>query len=187
MSQQQVNQNSRYRSTTTRVESFRDGSGSTIYSARHLLQQKSLKDRIRESLPAVVIGTILMFCGASLLFWNEGEAVYTARTLDEGYNSVVKVVSSDIIDPSNENKLTHVWGALVLDNPLQDSYYGIIVRAVALKRRVQIYQWIEEESTFSSSDNPDSTDSSYSYSQLWKDKLVDSSTFYVPWGHENPK
>ena len=29
--------------------------------------------------------------------------------------------------------------------------------------------------------------STYSYSMAWKDKLVDSSSFFIPWGHDNPK
>nr|CAH7714285.1 unnamed protein product [Callosobruchus chinensis] len=66
--------------------------------------------------------------------------------------------------------------------------YGIAVQAVKLKRRVQMYQWVEER-------NPRDDDltsggaisDDYYYVTEWRDRLVDSTAFYVRHGHENPK
>ncbi|RXG56092.1 Transmembrane protein 43-like protein [Armadillidium vulgare] len=185
---QHYNHTSRHRTSATNIQHHTDVRPGPFSRERRNLIYKSLRERVRDSLPAVIIGSILIICGAALLFWNEGEAVNTARTLDEGYNSVIHVTTADFVDPNNDEKLVHVWGSLSVVTPLQDSFYGIKVKAVSLKRRVQTYQWVEEESSYSSSENnfDSPSDSSYSYSQKWKDKLVDSSSFYIPFGHENP-
>lgn len=149
--------------------------------------RRPVREQVRESIPAVVIGVILILVGSGVLFWNEGRAVQTSRSLDEGYNAVIKVQNSTKLYEENNHKLVYVWGPLSVSPPLADDYYGVEISAVRLKRRVQMYQWIEEESSIRSEDSPDMpADTSYSYSFAWRDKVVDSSSFNIPWGHENP-
>ncbi|KAK7086662.1 Transmembrane protein 43 [Halocaridina rubra] len=156
----------------------------------HTMQyiRRPVGDQVRESLPAVVIGVVLILVGSGILFWNEGRAVQTSRSLDEGYNAVIKVQSSTSFVKENNHKLVHIWGPLSVHPLLTDDYYGVEISAIRLKRRVQMYQWVEEESSFRSEDTPEMpSDTSYSYSYAWRDKAVDSSSFNIPWGHENPK
>ncbi|XP_064101139.1 transmembrane protein 43 homolog [Macrobrachium nipponense] len=176
-----------------------------MYRGRHMQQQpensggrttigrtmqyvrRPVGDQVRESLPAVIIGVVLILVGSGLLFWNEGRAVQTSRSLDEGYNSVVRVQSSSAVLEENNGKLVHVWGPISVLPLLTDDYYGVEISAIRLKRRVQMYQWIEEESSLRPEDTPEMpSDTSYSYSFAWRDKVVDSSAFNIPWGHENP-
>ena len=51
--------------------------------------------------------------------------------------------SPEEIYPENEGKLVHVSGYLDIFDPLQDPPYGVSIAAVKLKRRVQMYQWVE--------------------------------------------
>lgn len=44
-----------------------------------------------------------------------------------------------------DGQLLYVVARLVTDEPLTEPDYNIQVQAVKLKRRVQMYQWIEEE------------------------------------------
>ncbi|XP_037787615.1 transmembrane protein 43 homolog [Penaeus monodon] len=109
--------------------------------------RRPVREQVRESIPAVVIGVILILVGSGVLFWNEGRAVQTSRSLDEGYNAVIKVQNSTKLYEENNHKLVYVWGPLSVSPPLADDYYGVEISAVRLKRRVQMYQWIEEESS----------------------------------------
>lgn len=150
--------------------------------------RRPIQQQLRDSIPAVIIGILLILCGSALLFWNEGRAVQTSRSLDEGYNAVIRVQSSSNVLEENNHKLVHVTGSLSSSPVLSDDYYGVEIAAVRLKRRVQMYQWVEEESG-SRSDETDpmaGDTSSYSYIMDWRDKTVDSSSFNIPWGHENP-
>ncbi|XP_045592955.1 transmembrane protein 43 homolog [Procambarus clarkii] len=149
--------------------------------------RRPVREQMLESIPAVVVGITLLLVGSGLLFWNEGRAVQTSRSLDEGYNAVIRVASANIIHEENNHKLVQVWGTLATSPVLTDDTYGVEISAVRMKRRVQMYQWIEEESSMGSEETPGMpTDTSFSYSFAWRDKVVDSSSFNIPWGHNNP-
>nr|XP_053630585.1 transmembrane protein 43 homolog [Cherax quadricarinatus] len=171
-----------YRARNSDADGSRGSGGhSTHYTRRPVHEQ------MRESIPAVVVGVGLLLMGSGLLFWNEGRAVQTSRSLDEGYNAVIRVASANVIHEENNHKLVHVWGTLSTFPVLTDDTYGVEINAVRLKRRVQMYQWIEEESSMRSEETPGMpTDTSYSYSFAWRDKVIDSSSFNIPWGHNNP-
>ena len=60
--------------------------------------------RIGGSIKGVLVGLILFVAAFPVLFWNEGRAVKTARSLTEGAAAVIEV-SADAPDPGNEGKL----------------------------------------------------------------------------------
>lgn len=91
-----------------------------------------------------IVGFNLVFFSLLLLLWNEGKAIESSRSYHEGLRSVYPLVSSDVILPENEGKLVHIVGYLKVVEPLEDSFYGVSIAAVKLKRRVQMYQWVEE-------------------------------------------
>ncbi|HKV10344.1 MAG TPA: TMEM43 family protein [Thermoanaerobaculia bacterium] len=148
---------------------------------------KSWFSRIGESIKSVLIGLILFILSFPLLFWNEGRAVKTARSLEEGAGAVV-TVPADAVSPGNEGKLVHVTGPIATDGPVADDELGVQADAVKLIRKVEMYQWIEEKKseTRKKLGGGEETVTTYDYKKAWSADPVDSSAFYEPAGHENP-
>lgn len=143
--------------------------------------------RIRNSVGGVVIGLILIVGMVVLLFWNEGRAVQTARSLTEGAGAVVSV-GADSVDAGNEGKLVHVTGAVTTDSVPSDPDFAVSAQGVRLVRDVEMYQWKEESKseTTKKLGGGEETTTTYSYSKQWDDSAIDSSSFQQPGGHENP-
>jgi hypothetical protein len=143
--------------------------------------------RIGRSIGGVVFGLILLVAMVILLFWNEGRAVTTARSLAEGAGIVVSVPAS-AIDPTNEGRLVHVTGNVITDESLTDSAFGITTTGVRLERNVEMFQWKETSSsrTETKLGGGEETVTTYSYSQEWSSSPINSSSFKQPDGHRNP-
>jgi hypothetical protein len=148
---------------------------------------KSWFSRIIESIKSVLVGLVLFIAAFPILFWNEGRAVKTARSLEEGSGAVV-AVAADSVNPANEGKLVHLSGAVSTDGPVADSELGVEANGIKLLRNVEMYQWVEEEKseTRKKLGGGEETVTTYTYKKDWKGEPVDSSSFHETSGHENP-
>ncbi|XP_018022629.1 transmembrane protein 43 homolog [Hyalella azteca] len=146
---------------------------------------------VQTSYSRLAVGCLVLLLAVILLVWNETNAVQMTRSLDEGQHLVVPLASADAVAAEHDGKVVHVSGELVTSPPLRDLLYGVEIDAVRLKRRVQMYQWIEDPNEgldveISPGDASPLRPPAPSYSTAWKDKLVDSGLFSVPYGHDNP-
>lgn len=149
----------------------------------------SLIEEFKRSWLTSIVGFLLFAVGIWLLTWNEGRAVHHAHSLDEAFNNVIAINPYDRLKPEYEGRLIHVSGPLIVEEPLTEPDYGISIQSVKLKRRVQMYQWVEErvQRDYAELSMPqDSDNSDYYYLTEWRDRLVDSRSFYIRHGHENP-
>ena len=143
--------------------------------------------RIMDSIKGVLVGLLLFVIAFPLLWWNEGRAVQTYKSLKEGLGAVVEVVS-DKVDKGNEKKLVHMSGLATTDETLKDSTFLIDAKAIRLERDVEMYQWVEKVKTKKKKKvgGKEETVKTYSYATEWKSSPVDSSSFKKPKGHSNP-
>jgi hypothetical protein len=151
-------------------------------------ESRSWLQRVGQSFVGVIFGILLIIGSCILLFWNEGRAVTTARSLSEGAG-LVHSVASDKPDPANDGKLVHAIGPLSASGPAVDAEFGMRSDGVRLVRRVEMFQWTEESESETSKrlGGGDTTRTTYRYSRAWADHPVDSSRFHERQGHGNPQ
>ncbi len=149
---------------------------------------KSWFEKIVDSLKAILFGLLFVVAGCVLLFWNEGNSAKTAAALHEGAGQVVSV-SSQRADPANEGKLVHVAGETKATNPARDSELGINGNGLKLSRKVEMYQWKEdqEKETRKKLGGGEETITRYTYKREWSDRPIESSRFRETNGHQNPQ
>ena len=68
----------------------------------------------------------------------QGRAVQTARSLEEGHNKVLVPETLDVVFEENNGKLVLLAGSLTVEDALTDPNYGVSIRAVKLRKRVQV-------------------------------------------------
>lgn len=143
--------------------------------------------RIGQAFAGVLIGFLLIPVSMVVLFWNEGRAIKTARGLDEGAG-IVRSVSAERADPSNDGKLVYVTGMLSTGGPVVDAEFGVNTTAVRLSRHVEMYVWKEETQTETRTKlgGGEERTTTYKYVREWSDKPVESTKFKEPRGHTNP-
>ncbi|MCI5221321.1 MAG: hypothetical protein D3924_01215 [Candidatus Electrothrix sp. AR4] len=143
--------------------------------------------RIGGAIKGIIFGLILFIGAFPLLFWNEGRAVKTYKTLKEGGGAVVSV-RADRVDSANAEKLIHLTGRATTEDILTDQIFSVSANALKLRRNVEMYQWQESSRSETKKKLGGGTETvtEYSYSKEWSDDAVSSANFKKPSGHENP-
>ncbi|XP_058028563.1 transmembrane protein 43 [Ahaetulla prasina] len=144
-------------------------------------------ERLSETSGGMLVGLATFALSFYILFTNEGRALKTASSLAEGLSLVVPLDNIQIISHENDKKLVHLSGILKTSKPLYDPSYGLSIRAVKLKRQVEMYQWVEfEDSKEYEEDGEVKKETRYSYNTEWKLEVVNSRNFDREIGHKNP-
>lgn len=148
---------------------------------------RSWFSRIKGAFSGILIGLALFAASFGLLFWNEGRAVQTHKTLQEGAAGVASV-DAQRIDPTYEGRLVHISGRADTEETLSDPDFGIELKALRLERQVEMLQWHEQSKSETSKKlgGGSETVTTYSYQTKWSGALVNSSKFRHPDGHGNP-
>jgi hypothetical protein len=149
--------------------------------------EQSWFSRIGGAFKGIIFGLLLFLAAFVLLFWNEGRAVKTYKTLKEGSGIVVSV-PADRVDPANQGKLVHLSGRAVTEATLADPVFGVSANALKLRREVEMYQWQERSHSEEKKKVGGGTETvtTYSYSKVWSGHAISSSSFKKSSGHENP-
>jgi hypothetical protein len=148
----------------------------------------SIFGRIGKSFVGMLVGFGLLVGSVLLLFWNEGRAVATEKSLREGAAAVIDV-PADKIDPANDARLIHVTAETAVEKPLEDPLFHISESAIRLRRNIQVYEWKEkkESKTRDKVGGGKETTTTYSYEKAWSTELTRSSNFKSPEDHRNPE
>jgi hypothetical protein len=152
------------------------------------IDKRSWFQRLGSSFRGVLTGLVLFIIAFPILILNEGRAIDTYRSLQEGA-SVFESTDPEVIDPSQDGKLIYFSGEARTPDTLSDDLFGISENALKLKRIVELYQWTEgtQTETVEKFGGGTETTTTYSYQQVWDDDLIDSSSFQDRANHNNPE
>jgi hypothetical protein len=171
----------------TQAETVSDSSGVDTEGVTEVTT-KSWLERLMDAVIGVLIGLVLVLATCGGLFWNEGRAVQTSRSLAEGSGLVVDADPSRV-EPANEGKLVHLQGELKTGARLADPDLLVDAQAARLVRTPEMFQWKEETrtETHKKLGGGEETVTHYSYTHVWSDRRIDSSHFRQRTNHENPQ
>ena len=138
--------------------------------------------RVGGSFSSIGIGIILFLAGTALLWWNEGRAVKAEKMLEEAGSAYVEMENPNKKDTSLDGELICGTAMATTEDSLSDHQFGVGAKAIALKRRVEYYQWVEHASNSSEDKMGGSqeTTTTYTYSLEWVPSPVQSSEFKDP-------
>jgi hypothetical protein len=138
--------------------------------------------RVGNSFKAIGTGFILFCIGTALLWWNEGRTVKTEKMLEEVGGSYVEMENPNKKDASLDGELICGSALATTEDSLSDNQFGVGAKAIALHRRVEYYQWVEDskESSEDKLGGKEVTTTTYTYSKKWVSQPVESSEFKDP-------
>lgn len=138
--------------------------------------------RVGNSFKAIGSGFLMFIIGTALLWWNEGRAVKTEKMLDEAGNAYVEMENPNKKDASLDGELICGSAMATTEDSLSDAQFGIGTKAIALRRSVEYYQWVEHEQTKREDKlgGKEVTTTTYTYSKQWVSSPVQSSQFHDP-------
>lgn len=148
---------------------------------------QSWGSKIAGGLIGIVLGPLLVIGACVALFWNEGRAVQTARSLTEGASVVVEAPAAPV-SLANQGLLVHVTGEMKAVTRLSDPEFAVTADAIRLIRDVAMYQWKEESKseTRKNAGGSEETVTTYTYRREWSGRPIVSTKFKQPGLHENP-
>jgi hypothetical protein len=150
-------------------------------------QGQSAAGKVGNSLAGLCIGPVFLFFGCALLWYNEGVAIKTHRSLNEALDAVVYMKAAEF-NPSTDGKLIHTTHKVSVDGPAVDDTFGLSRDSISLSRRVETYQWVEHHRTEERKLNNGETETKdiYTYSREWREGApANSGDFRHPRDHEN--
>ena len=100
--------------------------------------------RIGKAFCGIGTGLMLIVVATCLLYWNEGRSVRTGDTIAEARRATVNLPDATQRDPAFDGQTIHVTGRAFTEEEVTDPLFGIKAAAIALRRRVEFYQWVEE-------------------------------------------
>jgi hypothetical protein len=144
--------------------------------------------RLGNAIKGVVLGLILFVVAFPLLWWNEGRAVKTAKGLKEAGGAVVSV-AADKVNPDQDKQLVHLTAKATTEETLSDPDFKFSAPAIKLRRRVEMYQWKENEKTEERKKLGGGVEKTktWTYDKTWSADLISSQGFKHRDGHENPE
>lgn len=127
-------------------------------------------------------GLILIIVGTILIFWNENRAIKTYKAIGRAQDACVEMPDINTVSPDFEGKTVHATGVASTNEQLTDDIFGVAANALAIKREVEYYQWVEHTKTTTKEKIGGATEetTTYTYEKEWVSSPQASADFKDP-------
>lgn len=148
---------------------------------------KSWGSRIKDAFIGIFVGIALIVGAIVLAFWNERHGLHTAQSLVEAQRVLITVPNAPI-NPKNDLQVVYFSGLATTKDILKDPVLGLSENAIGMNRKVEMYQWKQNQETKTESQlgGSEKQVTTYTYKQVWSTRLLDSSEYKEQAGHQNP-
>ena len=135
--------------------------------------------RITNSLKGILTGFLLLIAGTILLWWNEGRAVKTAKSIKNAVEQTTPVADLSTYNQALNGQMICASGFAKTDDYVSDPFFGIGETAIRIERKVEFFQWVEhsQSKTEDKVGGKQETTTTYTYSKAWTSSPINSSDF----------
>ncbi len=158
---------------------------------KHPNKSGSLKNKNRAGsykTGVLIAGVLLLLTGMALLYLNENANARRSQAISQSGGPMIRLTPGQP-NPAYDGKLVYIAGVTLIDKPLADPLFTPPLKAIALKRRVKMYQWQErnEPQTMKTVEGSEVTLPVPTYTKVWSSQLIDSAAFKKQTTHRNPR
>lgn len=147
-------------------------------------RHKGLGTNLKDAIVGVLIGVVMFIASFPVLWWNEGrlDMSKVAKTAVE--------LAPGAVDPAQNNKFASLTAPVTVSGQIGDSAYLVPGPYLSVRRKVEMYAWVEKKTTTEEKNVGGSSDqvTRYDYYKEWvlDDNVKNAGSFKIPAGHENP-
>jgi hypothetical protein len=140
--------------------------------------------RIGRSFGGVITGILMFVCSFGVLYWNEGRVDISkiAKT------AIELPADSSAVDASAQGQLVSATGVVTSDETLGDGLYLKPGKYLTLDRKVEMYAWVEKQSSSTDTNlgGSETTTTTYDYVKEWVTNPAQPTDMKYPEEHINP-
>ena len=146
------------------------------------VNRTSYGKNVGNSFRGILTGLILIIVGTILIFWNENRAIKTYKAIGRAQDACVEMPDINTVSPDFEGKTVHATGVASTNEQLTDDIFGVAANALAIKREVEYYQWVEHTKTTTKEKIGGATEetTTYTYEKEWVSSPQASADFKDP-------
>ncbi|MEW5821205.1 MAG: TMEM43 family protein [Cyanobacteriota bacterium] len=139
--------------------------------------------RVKNAFGGILFGFLLFIAAFIVLFWNEWRADIGAIA-----ETAVEIKADAAASSEHENMLVSLTGPLTTEENISDDMFLKEGNFLGLKRKVEMYAWVEDADTQQNKNKNGTTTkkTTYRYSKKWVLNPAKTGSFNKPEGHENP-
>ena len=146
-------------------------------------EEQSWGKRLINSIMGVGFGFVIIALASGFLFDNEGSYINQKMGLEEAQGITVAINDVEVVRPELDGKLLHATAEASTRDVLSDALFCISYQGMQLERKLEFYQWEEDDDTRKNNNGRART--TYNYRRVWVDSPINSGRFHERKGHEN--